>query len=636
MSVSPAQFANWIRRRGAARVLLAEQRWGYESGGGSAVGTIYLSCGQYATKATDTPSSISYRDVIMAAGMRRRIDLGGRRTRVEIPQMVLAASDALIDFLADKIIDGFECKWYLGDASWDRADFRHVATGVAERANGSDEQYAISYRDKRLLLDREIRGDAVGGSGPDATKYLPLIWGSAYNLAPFLFDQASDTWAVLSNFSGSSVTAVDDVRDGGISLDSGALFTFSGAGGFSVDAGTNVFTKTAHSLALNDVVGWDIANNDVDLPKIWLDAFPGMSAQQYWVKSVPTPDTFTLSATRGGATLDITGTTYNNPFTTTRFRRTRYLDTTSVNGRIQLSQAPEARLTLDVLNLPADFDPAAPFALAAALALAYGNVGSASEIDAAAAAAADVALAAKVDTGYTTLVVRDRENLWDVLDRLVREHFGWCGDDGLGVLTFGVLDVSGLGSATPAHTISEGEIDDGVEWENLPVGASRVDVRYKRNLTPQADGLLDGVSSEDRTLYSQPYGAIQRSSSLAGSSYAANPANYHATMVEGAPIDLDTVESRRLGTAATISLEDYADEIVADQAPNLRPYRCQSGLDKYDWALGGVAGVTYPRHSLGDGRNALVLAHDIDFVGGTVGLELLAQVTPDVATASHA
>lgn len=634
MTISDAQFLNWLRRRGVARVLLAQQRFAYESAGAVAVGTLYFSCGQYATDASDTPASISYRDVIMSAGMRQSIDVGARRSRVEIPQMALANSDGLLDFLADKIIDGYECKWYLGDASWDRADFRHVSTGVAENATGDDDVVVIKYRDKRLLLDREIKGDPVGGSGPDATKYPPLVWGSAYNLAPYLYEEASDTWTVLDNYlDGNAV--IDSVRDGGVSLNSGSLFTFSGAGGFSVDAGTDVFTKVGHGLAVNDVVGWDIANNDWDLPKVWWDAFPGMSARPYWVNSVPSADTFTLSATRGGSNLNITGTTYNNPFTTTRFRRTRYYDDTANTGRIQLSSAPVARLTCDVLNLPIGFVDTEPFGLAGVLALSYGNL-TADEINFTSATAADTAVDAKVSTGFTNLSVLDRQNVFDVIDKLVGEHFGFCGDDGVGVITFGVLDISGAASATPAYTLSEGEIDDGVSWENLPVGESRVDVNYKRNLTPQPEGLLDSVTSTNRALYSQPYGAIQRSTAPSGTAYATNKAAYHKTMVEGAPVDLDTVDHRQLGSATTLALTNYADEVVADHAPHLRVHRLQAGLDKYNWPLGAVVQVTYSRHGLSSGRNMLVIGRDIDFIGGTVGLELLAQIAPDITTASHA
>jgi len=66
---------------------------------------------------------------------------------------------------------------------------------------------------------------------------------------------------------------------------------------FTVNAGTDVFTLAAHGLTVNDAV--QVASTGT-LPG-------GMAAlTTYYVKTVPTADTFTLSATLGGSTLNVT------------------------------------------------------------------------------------------------------------------------------------------------------------------------------------------------------------------------------------------------------------------------------------------------------------------------------------------
>jgi microcystin-dependent protein len=68
-------------------------------------------------------------------------------------------------------------------------------------------------------------------------------------------------------------------------------------GTFTADAGTDVLTCTAHGLAVNDIVHATTSAADLPLNMVINTV--------YFVKTVPTADTLTLSATRGGATFDI-------------------------------------------------------------------------------------------------------------------------------------------------------------------------------------------------------------------------------------------------------------------------------------------------------------------------------------------
>lgn len=70
-------------------------------------------------------------------------------------------------------------------------------------------------------------------------------------------------------------------------------------GTFTVVAATDVITLTAHGLKVGDVVR---VASGTTLPA-------GLSAStDYWVLTVPSVDTLTLSASRGGAVVDITDT----------------------------------------------------------------------------------------------------------------------------------------------------------------------------------------------------------------------------------------------------------------------------------------------------------------------------------------
>lgn len=68
-------------------------------------------------------------------------------------------------------------------------------------------------------------------------------------------------------------------------------------GTFTADASTNVITLASHGLAVNDIV--HVTTSAADLPL-------GLAINTvYYVLTVPTGSTMTLSATRGGSTLDI-------------------------------------------------------------------------------------------------------------------------------------------------------------------------------------------------------------------------------------------------------------------------------------------------------------------------------------------
>lgn len=635
MSISDAQFAQWMKRRGVERVLLLEQEYGDEVGGAHATGTLYYSCGGYDTDSHETPASTPYFDVIQAAGLRQSIDITGLGGKVQndIPEVRLGNADGLLDTLFDAIIDGYEGRLYLGDRSWPRADFRLVGTQVAESKDFTDNVAVLKYRDRRLLLDREIKGDEVGGSGPNATKYLPLAWGSHFNMEPIVYDAATITYSTISNFV--ATTRIKDVREGGDSLRDSSSFNATSTT-ITVDAGTDVFTTrdgggapVAHGYNVGDVLFFELASSPIGvMPRYW-DAFPGMDARPYKIRTVPTSSTFTFWDAAGVGTLDITGTTFDDGGDgALQLWRQRWLDAdVGTTGRFQLSSEATARVTYDLYNPAVDRN--APYALASALISEFGNV-AVDELDTAAFTAADTALDAKIDIGYANLAVKDRANLNAVLDELIAGVlFGWYGDNGLGVITCGLLDVSGIAAASVDHELGALEIDDGISIDTLPVTLGRANVKYNVNHTPQPDGLVDSVTDPDeRALYAEPYGAIQRSTAPSGTAYSTNKPLYHKTMGEAAPEFALQMADYSYGTSNPAPLGDYADEIVADHAPHISVITVRVGIDKYDWQLGEIVELTYPRYGFDAGRNTRIVSREIDWIAETVTLGLLHQRTP--------
>jgi hypothetical protein len=637
VSISDAQFTAWLARD-TGRTVICEMGFAYESGGAPAEGLICLSDTGFTSRGSDSPPHRIYHKAMAGAPVfRREIDretLGGA-ARIEVSDLRIVNVDGQFDYLLKTVLDGYPARFYLGSRDWARADFRLAFAAFVERVVApSDSEIVIELRDARLLLDREVIGDQVGGAGAEATQYLPIVFGPQINVEARKYDGAAESYSVVSNYAAGAVAS--DVRDKGVSLLSSSVTVCSaGVPLITVDAGTEVFSLTGHGMAVNDVVKFeetaDGSNYTLFAP------FAGMvSGQQYWVRSVPTANSFTLSETKGGSSINVTGTTYLGQTglgsISARMRRKRYYDDLANTGRIELSASPSGRVTVDLLNVGTY--TAAPFALMAYLIETYGNV-DAADIDSSAFTAADTALDAKLSNARNySLFIRERANLIEVLDEICASCFGWYGQARDGRITCGLVDVSGIATAAAVTNISENDIvgDAGLAVENEFVAPGRMTVEYDPNRTVQSDGLADAA---DHRTYALQHLTTQRSASASGTAYATNKQAYHRTMVEAAPrpISISHYTFNSLGTLVAVG--DFAEEMVADAAPTRQFITAPVGLEFYATELGYVALITYPRYSMDAGVNARVIAIETDLTGGRVTLDLVRRFDPDVSTASH-
>lgn len=672
MSISDDQFAAFLASDDE-RVLLAHVHFGYEAGSplSPEIGTLYFGSQEYRTEAGDDPSEQPYlARIIGSPGFSRSLDvasLGGKAT-FSVSELQLKNGGGELDFMLDLVVDGYKVEYYLGapmgTPGWTRADFRLVLVVFIERITAPDEKtISIKQRDRRLLLDKEVKGDAMGGSGPNATKYLPVLFGSIENLdiSGLLYDELNGIYSVLSNFypdPGFSIynTQVLAVRDDGFPLRRDGVGW--AAGSTSVDLGTGIVTHVDHNLQVDDVVWFSgeggfytgdpsVSNSVGRLPLF--DGYP-MSPQDggVWVSAVPTPDTVEFSLTKGGTVIIPTGNVFNpiHPGLGLIMYRQGWKDTSGINGRIQLSRPPVGRLTCDVYNAGYVSDTFSipensHFYLAAGLMVLFGEavwpddfevLGSDSFI------AAEVALANKVQMGYRSFAATNRMNLITVLNEILDSAFGWYSQDNLGLLVFGMVDPSGIAAATPARSMAAWECKTGLSCENVAPTVSSANVSYRPNYSPQPDGLDRLLEEPERTKYSAPYEKVQLSDAPTGTAYATNPALYHKTMTPGAPAFAsinDLSFSYPSFGVTPVDLSQYANEIVQDRRPNLKVLKTTSGIDKYNWRLGEVISLTYPRFGFDAGRNVRLIGIGVDLLGGKVDLTFLTYVAPEVDTASY-
>jgi hypothetical protein len=351
VSVTDQQFRELLRgKSGGEVVLLAEIEFAYETAAGPATGTIYLSDGKYRTKEGESPSRTRYRDVIAAAPTFARAinleKLGGQWTMSE-GSLRLDNPEGAMDWLFDLIMDGREVRLYAGrggDNPWPRADFRLVNVATVVSVSSDETATTITLRDKNYPLDRSVIGDPIA-SGPNAGKPKPVIAGSVYNvdLTPYLLDATALTYSIGTDpVTYPTLLSSISVYDVGISLRTDSFITSINSGTLTANAGTDTLTYAAHGLAVNDVIVFQTVGS----PALVLPT-PLAVDTQYWVlASGLNANDFKLSLTRGGAAIDLTGTTVANSGEASR--RRYYVDATVPH--VQMSSMPAGRLTADLVD----------------------------------------------------------------------------------------------------------------------------------------------------------------------------------------------------------------------------------------------------------------------------------------------
>lgn len=615
MAISDAEFLRWLKLPSAVREVLYEQEFAYESGGAPAVGTMRFSRLGYRTQATDSPANVNYRPALkVCPTVKRAVDpdpLGGF-IAVSLGGVEISNANGAFDDFLNRIIDGREGRLYIGAPTWALADFRLVQTVLAEvvTAPAGMCSIKIAVREKRLLLDTDIAGDAVNDE-----RRKPLVFayvGSAKSVEPVEKDAANLEYYV----EGGANPVIVDVYDDGTSLNDGAVFTFSNTG-VTVDAGLDLLTfGSAHGLEINDVVQFGKI--------LGAGSIGGISeATQYWVISSGwTTTAAKFSLTKGGSPIDITGTTGTYTY---EISRARYYVT---GGEIKLSGTPAGRLLADVQGAAA----------APSDATGSGTVGKvlrALLIERGGLTEAQVdrdsfeGVTAPVDGNAlrSARAVTQRENLRQVVRDLAVVEQVCIGEDNDGVLRAFRIDLSALSGESPDHYLTAAELTDHPAASNAREIVGTVAIRSQKNNVVSSYGELGAaVPVDEKRALAAEFRVLSESTAPSGTTYAGNWQSYHLTQVRK--------EVAGAFAAEQVILTELADEILGDLKPHLRTVEVETDLRAYSWRLGACVNLTHPRYGCAAGVNFRLIGHEIDLNRFRCRLTLLARFAPNTTSST--
>lgn len=102
---------------------------------------------------------------------------------------------------------------YIGDANWNRSDFRLVMAGIIYNVDSrSSNRLNIVIRDKLQRLNAPITEEVLGGITLNSERLLPLTFGECHNIEPLLTNPATLEY----KFHQGSVQRIIEVRDNGV------------------------------------------------------------------------------------------------------------------------------------------------------------------------------------------------------------------------------------------------------------------------------------------------------------------------------------------------------------------------------------------------------------------------------------
>lgn len=227
MAISDAQYSAWLTGDNKSRVVLVEaQAWS----GGSLV-TRYFSDRGFVSAPTDTPANIGYEDIVLKVpSIRSQMsDVFKGKSTVSFGEIIIDNSNGVRDSWLADAWDGRQIKMFLGDVSWNKADYRLIFFGVADdiQAYGNN-KLTLSIRDRQQLLKIPIQQNRVGGAGSTKDQKIPVCYGEVKNVEPVLIDSATRKYQVHDG----SIQALDAVYQDGVLLGGGNYTATLGSGFF--------------------------------------------------------------------------------------------------------------------------------------------------------------------------------------------------------------------------------------------------------------------------------------------------------------------------------------------------------------------------------------------------------------------
>ena len=213
MTISDAQFTDWLKSQSAKRCVLVEIVVG-SAGGGNV--TRYLSNKAFTTSPADTPANTSYQARITGGiPFSQKINLDGT-VSLSFGDIELDNTDGMLDAWLYDYWANRSFTMYIGDVEWSRTDFRPVFYGVTigidSRARST---LNIKISDKTQRLNTPLSATKLGGATALDDTILPTAFGEVHNVSLLSLNASTNTYIVHDvNFT--QFERVIEIRDNGI------------------------------------------------------------------------------------------------------------------------------------------------------------------------------------------------------------------------------------------------------------------------------------------------------------------------------------------------------------------------------------------------------------------------------------
>jgi hypothetical protein len=137
-------------------------------------------------------------------------------------------TDGELDYLLDAHCDGSQQQYFVGDVSWPLADFRDLFTAITVNVEAPSlsrlpplSRLVVSLKDSSALLEQNIGGvDKVGGTGPYADRWRPLVFGYLRQYEYLVQDEVELRYVYADNTDGHFIGEQEQiVYDRGVPVD---------------------------------------------------------------------------------------------------------------------------------------------------------------------------------------------------------------------------------------------------------------------------------------------------------------------------------------------------------------------------------------------------------------------------------
>lgn len=227
MALSTAEFEAWLDNSSAIRCILVEVV-------ASINGTdtlIYLSNKNFNTGPADTPANTTYLPLLSTGvTFNQSISLEGSAS-LSFGDISISNVNGELDSWLGYIWANKPISIYIGDVTFSRSDFTLIHSGYVQDVSSRDKNTLnINLRDVLQKVNTPVTSKTLGGTQPNSTSLIPLVFGEVYNITPVVVDSVNLVYQVHDG----QIERIIEVRDNGVPLTENV--------GYTVDLSNGKFT----------------------------------------------------------------------------------------------------------------------------------------------------------------------------------------------------------------------------------------------------------------------------------------------------------------------------------------------------------------------------------------------------------